>query len=56
VLSNIAEKSKENTKLLISLGGATSVAKVSTEWPDNNDVQKRMRKLVNLIAAEMMAW
>jgi hypothetical protein len=55
-LSDIVKESKENTKLLISLGGATAVAKVSTEWPDNNDVQTPMRKLANLIGAEMKTW
>jgi hypothetical protein len=48
--------SKENTKLLMSLGGGAAVAKVSTKWPDYKDVQLRMRKLANLIGAETNAW
>jgi hypothetical protein len=55
-LVNIVRCSKENTELLISLGGATAVAKVRTKWPDNNDVQARVRDLANLIAAEMKTW
>jgi hypothetical protein len=55
-LVNIVSGSKENTGLLISLGGATAVAKVRTKWPDNNDVQTPVRELANLIAAEMKAW
>jgi hypothetical protein len=55
-LFNIVAGSKENTKLLISLGGGAAVAKVSTNWPDNNDVQTWMRKVANLIGAEMTAW
>jgi hypothetical protein len=52
----MVKKSRENTKLLISLGGATAVAKVSTKWSDNNDVQKEMRKLAKLFVAEMKHW
>jgi hypothetical protein len=48
--------SKENTELLISLGGATTVAKVRTNWPDNNDVQAQVRMLANLIVAVMKTW
>jgi hypothetical protein len=55
-LRNIASGSKENTGLLISLGGGAAVAKVRTKWPDNNDVKARVRKLSNLIGAEMKDW
>jgi hypothetical protein len=55
-LYNIVDGSKENTGLLISLGGAAAVAKVRTKWPDNNDVQARVRKLAKLIVAEMKTW
>jgi hypothetical protein len=55
-LHNIVKESKENTGLLISLGGATAVAKVRTKWPDNNDVQFSARTLANLIAEEMKVW
>jgi hypothetical protein len=55
-LFNIVDGSKENTGLLISLGGAAAVAKVRSKWPDNNDVQTPVRKLANLFVAEMKAW
>jgi hypothetical protein len=55
-LGNIVFDSKENTELLISLGGATTVAKVRTNWPDNNDVQAQVRMLANLIVAVMKTW
>jgi hypothetical protein len=55
-LFNIASVSKENTGLCISLGGATAVAKVRTKWPDNDNVQKWVRKLANLVASELKAW
>jgi hypothetical protein len=55
-LSNIIEESKETTGLLISLGGGAAVAKVRTKWADNKHVQTRMRKLADLIGAEMKAW
>jgi hypothetical protein len=55
-LVNIAKKSKENTELLISLGGGAAVAKVRRKWPDDNDVQKQVRNLAKLIAAEMNTW
>jgi hypothetical protein len=55
-LCNFANGSEENIGLLISLGGAAAVAKVRTKWPDNNDVQASVRKLANLIAAEMKTW
>jgi hypothetical protein len=47
---------KENTGLLIRLGGAKAVAKVRTKWPDNNDVQARVRLLANSIITEMKTW
>jgi hypothetical protein len=36
-LFNVASGSKENTGLLISLGGGAVVAKVRTRWPANNN-------------------
>jgi hypothetical protein len=54
-LRNIMEGSKENTKLLISLGGGAAVDKVSTQWPDNNDVKLHVRSLASLFAAEWKA-
>lgn len=56
VLSNIAAGSKENTGMLISLGGATALAKVRTKWPDNEHIQTHVRKLADLIAAEVKTW
>jgi hypothetical protein len=56
-LCNITEKeSKENTGLLISLGGATAVAKVRSKWRNNDLILTRVRKLANLIASEMKTW
>jgi hypothetical protein len=55
-LKNIVSGSKENTGLLINLGGGAAVAKVKTKWPDNDDVQTQVRKLVKIIAAEWKAW
>jgi hypothetical protein len=55
-LCNIVDGSKENTGLLISLGGAAAVAKVRTKWPDNTDLQAHVRKLANLIITEMKTW
>jgi hypothetical protein len=55
-LCNMVNGSKENIGLLISLGGATTVAKVRTKWADNNYVQTSVRKLSNLIGVEMKAW
>jgi hypothetical protein len=46
----------ENTRLLISLGGAAAVAKVRTKWPDNSDIQALVRKLAKLIVTEMKTW
>jgi hypothetical protein len=47
-LANIVIGSKENTGLLISLGGA--------KWPDNDKVQTQVGTLANLIASEMKTW
>jgi hypothetical protein len=55
-LSNIVEESKENTELLITLGGGAAVAKVRRKWLDNDEVQTEVRDLNNLIVAEMKAW
>jgi hypothetical protein len=51
-LRNIANGSKENMGLLISLGGAAVVAKVRTKWPDYEDIQKLERQLATLIDHE----
>jgi hypothetical protein len=55
-LADIVTGSKENTVLLISLGGAAVVADVTAKWPDNNKVQSRLRRLATLIAAETNNW
>jgi hypothetical protein len=55
-LVHIVRASKENTVLLISLGGATAVAKVRTKWLHNDNVQRQVRRLTKLIGEEMMAW
>jgi hypothetical protein len=55
-LFHITSGSKENTGLFIRLGGATAVAKVRTEWSDDDAVQSWVRKLSSLIASEMRAW
>jgi dissimilatory sulfite reductase (desulfoviridin) alpha/beta subunit len=54
-LCNMVKGSKENVGLLITLGGGAAVAKVRKEWPDNNDVQTRVRRLANYFAAEWKA-
>jgi hypothetical protein len=56
VLSNIVEESKEQTVLLIELGGGAAVAKVRKEWLVNNEVQTEVRSLTKLLAAEMNSW
>jgi hypothetical protein len=55
-LSSIVHGSRENTGLLIALGGAAAVAKIRTKWPDNEDVQVEVRALADLIGSEMKAW
>jgi hypothetical protein len=55
-LCNIVRGSKENTGLLITLGGGAAVAKVRTKWPNDDHLQTKVRRLANLIAAEMKAW
>jgi hypothetical protein len=67
-LSNIVTGSKENTELLIFLGGATAVAKVRTMWqnndavqtmvggPNNDEVQTRVGRLAKLISVELATW
>jgi hypothetical protein len=55
-MRNIVCGSNENTGLLISLGGGAAVAKVRRKWPDDNDVQTQVRKLVKYFAAKWKAW
>jgi hypothetical protein len=55
-LASIVHGSKENTGLLISLSGATAVAKVRAKWSDNEQVQIWVRKLANWIGSEMKTW
>jgi hypothetical protein len=56
ILLNIVEESKENIRVLISLGGATAVFKVREEWPDNVGVQNKLRSLAKLIGTEINSW
>jgi hypothetical protein len=56
-LSNIIEKEdKENIRLFISLGGATAVAKLREEWPDDNVIQAWVRSHARLIGTAMKNW
>ena len=55
-LVNIVRGSKKNTGLLITLGGGAAVAKVRTKWPNDDNLRTKVRRLANLIAAEMKAW
>jgi hypothetical protein len=56
ILLIIVEESKENIRLLISLGGATALSKVRDEWPDNGGVQIKLRSLAKLIGTEINSW
>eukprot|EP00527_Entomoneis_sp_CCMP2396_P004132 CAMPEP_0198155220 /NCGR_PEP_ID=MMETSP1443-20131203/69021_1 /TAXON_ID=186043 /ORGANISM="Entomoneis sp., Strain CCMP2396" /LENGTH=370 /DNA_ID=CAMNT_0043821961 /DNA_START=31 /DNA_END=1143 /DNA_ORIENTATION=+ len=56
VMANLVCDSNENTGLLISLGGATAVAKVRTKWSDNDEVLKWVRILAKWIGREMNSW
>jgi hypothetical protein len=55
-LSNIIDESKENTKQLILLDGATAVTKVTDKWPAHIDVQTKVQSLIKSIATEMSSW
>jgi hypothetical protein len=55
-LYNIVKESKKHIELLISMGGATAVAKVRKEWPDDDDVQTDVQRLAKLIGREMTSW
>jgi hypothetical protein len=55
-LYHIACGSKENTKRLISLGGATAAAKIREKWSENDAVQTKVRSLAKLIGTEMNSW
>jgi hypothetical protein len=55
-LVNIVRGSKENTGLLITLGGGAAVAKVRSKWPNEDNLQTKVLRLANLIATEMKAW
>lgn len=51
-LSKIIEGNKEDTRFLISLGGAATVTKVREEWPDG-DIVQAWGSLATLIGTEM---
>jgi hypothetical protein len=55
-LHNIVDGSKENIRLLISLGGGATVAKIKTKWPNNDLVQTEVRDLADCFAAEWKTW
>jgi hypothetical protein len=46
-LLSIASDSKENTRLLIILGGGAAVAKVSIKWRDDGNVQTKLWPLMS---------
>jgi hypothetical protein len=50
-ITNIVNKSRENTQLLISLGGATAVLKLREEWES-----VEVRNLAKLIGTEIHRW
>jgi hypothetical protein len=54
-LSNIIEKDNEDIRLLISLDGATAVAKIREECAEGDTVQACL-KLAKLIGTEMTSW
>jgi hypothetical protein len=54
-LLNVLQRSKENIGLLINLGGGAAVDKVRTKWPDNDNVQIKVRFLAKDFAAEWKA-
>jgi hypothetical protein len=54
-LSNIIEKENKEVRLLISLDGATAVAKVREECPDG-DAAQAWAKLAKSIGTEMISW
>jgi hypothetical protein len=56
ILSNIIDESKEHTKLLIRLDGATTAIKVTEKWPAHMDVQTKVQSLIKSIATEMNSW
>jgi hypothetical protein len=55
-LYNIANGSRENTVLLLSLGGGAAVTNVKAKWPDDGKVQTALKSLTQLIVAEMSSW
>jgi hypothetical protein len=52
-LSNIIDESKENTKELIDLGGATAVIKIKEKWPAHILVETKVQSLAKSIAMEI---
>jgi hypothetical protein len=44
---DIVSGSNDSTGLLISLGAGAGVDKVSTQWPDHNDMQHQVQKLAS---------
>jgi hypothetical protein len=56
-LVNVVRGSKENTGLLITLGGGAVAAKVRTKLSNDDNLQtNKVRRLADLMAAEMKAW
>jgi hypothetical protein len=56
-LVNLVKESKENTELLISLGGAAAVVKVKKfKWGYDSGVQPPLRNLATLLTEEIDRW
>jgi hypothetical protein len=55
-LANAVEESKEDTEMLISLGGGAAVVRVKNKWPENRMVQTEVQCLAKLLAMEMYSW
>jgi hypothetical protein len=52
-LFNIVDKSKERTRIFISLNGDAAIAKVGNQWPDNAVIQTEVRSLAKSIGTEI---
>jgi hypothetical protein len=55
VLCNMMFVNKENTKILISMGGGATVDKAKRKWSDDGSIQTQVRKLASFFAVEWKA-
>jgi hypothetical protein len=53
---NLIKGNKESMQIFLRSGGVSAVTKVREQWPDDNTVQKVVRKVMEPVVKELSCW